>query len=583
MLGVVTTIAGLSIPPITVKIYRPPTSDVNLTCATGAKTLTLRNNLNGTIQYLFVPSSAGSVITTQSSTVIVRSGRIEDYAHYDFFPYGAGFKQLINATVDRPSDWPAALVNIAGCPVTYSLKPETCAGSRAPKPFPKPTVGSRTPIILDTDIGVFMDDPFAVLFAAMAPSLDLKMVITTSLDTTSAAQIVAKLLYSVGQKSCAAPSAGPVIAAGGSTDPTGPGSEKLLGQWALTPPDGWTDTDSAWLTCLAALVALPNAQHDPAGDPGLVESVKAVIAHEDGTTYWSIGPSQSLSVVVPGLDPSEISGVRLISMVGSIVPGVQLPFGNQSGFSPWAETNAKGSDAAPGGAGKDAAAWNMIVHSRWKSVLLSPTEPVIHLRFRGPAYATFLNGSSPAGSVMKALQEEWVKSSKEQCGNGETAEKCAPYMEALQLEENGYMPSPGQADVTSIMPWMSTDDFLVEAKSTRFEDASKNEWGDVVRGCQLQCTPDEECGDTCVSIATSFKAPDGSPETAFDVSNAEAEEGMLNVMNDILDVLSSGLPPDSFCSPEDDQCASPASCKCTRRRRDLMFASSPVKTCTCQA
>lgn len=53
---------------------------------------------------------------------------------------------------------------------------------------------SKTPVILDTDIGTDIDDAWALAFLLKCPELDLKLVVTDSGDTTYRAKLVARLL-----------------------------------------------------------------------------------------------------------------------------------------------------------------------------------------------------------------------------------------------------------------------------------------------------------------------------------------------------------------------------------------------------
>ena len=58
--------------------------------------------------------------------------------------------------------------------------------------------GMRQPVIIDTDIGSFIDDTAAILFAIQHPCIDVKLIVTASDDTTARAKITAKLLTIAG-------------------------------------------------------------------------------------------------------------------------------------------------------------------------------------------------------------------------------------------------------------------------------------------------------------------------------------------------------------------------------------------------
>ena len=55
------------------------------------------------------------------------------------------------------------------------------------------------PVVIDTDIGSFLDDFFAIAFAVQSSHLDVKLVVTTSDDTITRAKIAAKFLSLLGR------------------------------------------------------------------------------------------------------------------------------------------------------------------------------------------------------------------------------------------------------------------------------------------------------------------------------------------------------------------------------------------------
>ena len=58
---------------------------------------------------------------------------------------------------------------------------------------------SKQPVIIDTDIGSFLDDSFAIAFAVQSQGLDVKLVVTCTDDTTARAKVAAKLLRLLGR------------------------------------------------------------------------------------------------------------------------------------------------------------------------------------------------------------------------------------------------------------------------------------------------------------------------------------------------------------------------------------------------
>lgn len=57
----------------------------------------------------------------------------------------------------------------------------------------------KRPVIIDTDIGSYMDDTFAIVYAALCQDLDVKLIITCTDDTTARAKVTAKLLNIIGR------------------------------------------------------------------------------------------------------------------------------------------------------------------------------------------------------------------------------------------------------------------------------------------------------------------------------------------------------------------------------------------------
>jgi len=60
------------------------------------------------------------------------------------------------------------------------------------------TVGARTPVILDTDIGTDIDDAFALALILNSPELELLGVTTVAGDTQARARLAAKMLWEAG-------------------------------------------------------------------------------------------------------------------------------------------------------------------------------------------------------------------------------------------------------------------------------------------------------------------------------------------------------------------------------------------------
>ncbi len=58
---------------------------------------------------------------------------------------------------------------------------------------------AKHPVIFDTDVGSFIDDSFAIVYAAQSEELDIKLIVTCTQDTTARAKVVAKLMKLLGR------------------------------------------------------------------------------------------------------------------------------------------------------------------------------------------------------------------------------------------------------------------------------------------------------------------------------------------------------------------------------------------------
>lgn len=66
-------------------------------------------------------------------------------------------------------------------------------------PETNPRAPKKQPVIFDTDVGSFIDDSFAIVYAAQSLQLDIKLIVTCTDDTTARAKVAAKLLKILGR------------------------------------------------------------------------------------------------------------------------------------------------------------------------------------------------------------------------------------------------------------------------------------------------------------------------------------------------------------------------------------------------
>lgn len=146
------------------------------------------------------------------------------------------------------------------------------------------------PVILDTDIGIDIDDTWALGYLLCCPELDLKLVTTATGDPEYRARIAAKFLVGMGRET-----------------PVGIG---LASDYEAQPQLGWV------------------ADYDLAGYGGQVhrDGVAALIdfvnQSPEPMTIICIGPLTNIAEAVKRC-PDIASKARIISMAGSINKGLQ--------------------------------------------------------------------------------------------------------------------------------------------------------------------------------------------------------------------------------------------------------------------
>ena len=77
---------------------------------------------------------------------------------------------------------------------------DDCVSDRHSWQSGQPAPKTKQPVIIDTDIGSFIDDSFAVALAVQSPNdLDIKLIVTCTDNTTARAKVVAKLMKMLGR------------------------------------------------------------------------------------------------------------------------------------------------------------------------------------------------------------------------------------------------------------------------------------------------------------------------------------------------------------------------------------------------
>ncbi len=89
------------------------------------------------------------------------------------------------------------LLCFLGVTVTFLHQAAHCQHQRGSSKGAPPII--KQPVIIDTDVGSFIDDSFAIVYAAQSEELDIRLIVTCTDDTTARAKVVAKLLKQLGR------------------------------------------------------------------------------------------------------------------------------------------------------------------------------------------------------------------------------------------------------------------------------------------------------------------------------------------------------------------------------------------------
>lgn len=146
------------------------------------------------------------------------------------------------------------------------------------------------PIVLDTDIGLDVDDVWALAFLLKCPELDVKLILTNTGDTRYSACLVAKLLQIAGRADIA-------IGIGVPVDPNLP------------------RTHAAWLDDYDI-----NQYRGPVFEDGVGALIDVVKNSPDMVTIIEIGPTRNLAEAI-SRHPAIAQKARLIAMLGSLRKG----------------------------------------------------------------------------------------------------------------------------------------------------------------------------------------------------------------------------------------------------------------------
>jgi inosine-uridine nucleoside N-ribohydrolase len=225
-----------------------------------------------------------------------------------------------------------------------------------------PTVqasGTKTPVILHTDIGGDVDDTFALLWLLRRPELDSKLVVTDSGNTLYKARLAAKLLALANWRD--------VPKAYGPDAGNEPGAQSAwLGQYPLREYGG------------------------PVRPDGAQAIVDTVMASSQPVTIIATGTAHQ-SAAALRLEPSITRRARFVGMYGS----VRVGYGGDP--TPVAEINVKNGPAA----------LRAVFDADWP-VAITPLDTCGDVVLEGEQWRAFRASPDPFARACVANSEVWL-------------------------------------------------------------------------------------------------------------------------------------------------------------------------------
>jgi len=220
--------------------------------------------------------------------------------------------------------------------------------------------GTKIPVILDTDIGLDIDDTWALGFLLKCPELDVKLITTSSDNTAIKARIVAKFLESVDRADI----------------PIGIGSPE-------NKKKGW---QYPWIKDYD-LSQYPGAVHENAAE--LISST--IIDSAVPITLIAIGPLGTVAGAL-NINPDITSNSRFVGMHGSIHVGY---WGTDK---PQKEFNVK----------KNVKACREVFQAPWEKTI-APLDTCRDVVLEGPVLERFIKSDNSIANSIKENYDIWKK------------------------------------------------------------------------------------------------------------------------------------------------------------------------------
>jgi inosine-uridine nucleoside N-ribohydrolase len=226
-----------------------------------------------------------------------------------------------------------------------------------------------TAVVLDTDIGMDIDDTWALAMLLCCPELDVRLVTTVTGDPTYRARLAAGIL----------------TAAGRDDVPVGIGVPTTLSDGVPARPQGRFADE-------VALDRYRGAVHQD----GVAALVECVMSSEEPITVIAIGPMSNIGAAL-ALEPAIAEKARLVGMLGCVRGvGSVLSGHPQLGDGPVPEYNVVA----------DVAACRAAFEASWETTI-TPLDTCGDVVLRGERYRKVCEAGSPLIQAVLRNYEAW--------------------------------------------------------------------------------------------------------------------------------------------------------------------------------
>jgi inosine-uridine nucleoside N-ribohydrolase len=220
---------------------------------------------------------------------------------------------------------------------------------------------ARIPVILDTDIGIDIDDTWALAMLLKSPELDLRLAVSATGDTTIRAKIIARMLD----------------AADRSDVPVGVGLRQDDNELPQAP----------WVADYG-LEQYPGAVHED----GVDALIRTVMDSPEPITLICIGPLPNISAALRR-EPGIAARARFVGMHGSVYHGYR------GKDTPEAEYNVRA----------DVPASQRVFGAPWAEFTITPLDTCERVRLTGDRYRRVYESTDPLTQAVIENYRIWAR------------------------------------------------------------------------------------------------------------------------------------------------------------------------------